>query len=61
MQLQASYDLKRAAQDKNVIESVSRIVPVKQIETSPCARLRTGVYSIQLLVTSFGLSDRSLK
>ena len=35
MQLQAAHDLKTAAQDKNVMESVSRIVPVKQLETIP--------------------------
>lgn len=31
MRLQAEYDLKQAAQDKKVMERVSRIVPVKAI------------------------------
>jgi antitoxin HigA-1 len=35
MRLQAAYDLKKAAQDKEVMRGVSRIVPVKQIETNP--------------------------
>ena len=32
MRLQATYDLKRAAQDKKVMQGVLRIVPVKQLE-----------------------------
>ncbi len=32
MRLQATYDLKRAAQDKKVMRGVLRIVPVKQVE-----------------------------
>ena len=32
MRLQAEYDLKRAAQDKRVMERVARIVPVKALE-----------------------------
>ena len=32
MRLQASYDLKRAAQDRKVMQGVLRIVPVKQPE-----------------------------
>jgi antitoxin HigA-1 len=32
MRLQAEYDLKRAAQDKKVMERVARIVPVKAIQ-----------------------------
>jgi len=29
MRLQASYDLKKAAQDKKVMERVARIVPIQ--------------------------------
>ena len=32
MRLQATYDLKRAAQDRKVMQGVLRIVPVKQVE-----------------------------
>ena len=32
MRLQAEYDLKRAAQDKKVMERVARIVPLKPLE-----------------------------
>ena len=32
MRLQAEYDLKKAAQDKEVMKRVARIVPVKAIE-----------------------------
>ena len=32
MRLQATYDLKRAAQDRKVMQGVLRIVPVKQPE-----------------------------
>jgi addiction module HigA family antidote len=32
MRLQAEYDLKKAAQDKKVIEQVARIVPLKPLE-----------------------------
>ena len=32
MRLQADYDLKIAAQDKKVMQRVSRIVPVKRLE-----------------------------
>jgi addiction module HigA family antidote len=32
MRLQAAYDLKKAAQDKKVMERVARIVPVKAVE-----------------------------
>ena len=32
MRLQATYDLKRAAQDRKVMQGVLRIVPVKQLE-----------------------------
>ena len=32
MRLQATYDLKRAAQDSKVMEGVLRIVPVKPVE-----------------------------
>ena len=32
MRLQAAYDLKKAAQDKNVMARVARIVPVKPVE-----------------------------
>jgi antitoxin HigA-1 len=32
MRLQAAYDLKKAAQNKKVMQSVSRIVPVKELE-----------------------------
>jgi addiction module HigA family antidote len=32
MRLQADYDLKKAEQNKQVMERVARIVPVKQIE-----------------------------
>ena len=32
MRLQASYDLKKAAQNKNVMKRVARIVPVKPVE-----------------------------
>lgn len=32
MRLQAAYDLKKAAQDKKVMERVSRIVPLKPAE-----------------------------
>lgn len=35
MRLQAEYDLKRAAQDKKVMQRVSRIVPVKLLEEVP--------------------------
>ena len=35
MRLQATYDLKKAAQNKKVMQGVSRIVPVKQIATIP--------------------------
>ncbi|MBI5085877.1 MAG: HigA family addiction module antidote protein [Acidobacteria bacterium] len=31
MRLQAAYDLRRAADDKKVMQAVSRIVPVKQV------------------------------
>ena len=31
MRLQAAYDLKRAAQDRNVMKRVSRIVPLKPV------------------------------
>ncbi len=36
MRLQATYDLKKASQDKKVMQSVARIVPVK-----PAEELRT--------------------
>jgi addiction module HigA family antidote len=32
MRMQAEYDLKRAAQDKKVMERVARIVPLKPLE-----------------------------
>lgn len=32
MRLQASYDLKKAEQDKKVMQRVARIVPVKAVE-----------------------------
>src|SRR5258708_38069289 len=32
MRLQAAYDLKKAEQNKKVMERVARIVPVKQVE-----------------------------
>ena len=32
MRLQADYDLKKAAQDKKVMQRVARIVPVKELE-----------------------------
>ena len=32
IRLQATYDLKRAAQDRKVMQGVLRIVPVKQLE-----------------------------
>ena len=32
MRLQAEYDLKRAAQDKKVMERVARIVPLNPLE-----------------------------
>src|ERR1700688_463214 len=32
MRLQASYDLKKAAQNKKVMQRVTRIVPVKAVE-----------------------------
>src|SRR5580704_9963568 len=32
MRLQAAYDLKKAAQNKKVMESVERIVPIKPLE-----------------------------
>ncbi|MBI5280678.1 MAG: HigA family addiction module antidote protein [Candidatus Solibacter usitatus] len=35
MRLQAAYALRRAAEDKKVMQAVSRIVPVKQMERVP--------------------------
>jgi antitoxin HigA-1 len=35
MRLQASYDLKRAAQDKKVMQRVARIVPVVSMQGRP--------------------------
>ena len=35
MRLQAAYDLKKAAQDKKVMQRVARIVPVKRVEEVP--------------------------
>jgi plasmid maintenance system antidote protein VapI len=32
MQLQGAYDLKKAEQDRKVMERVARIVPVKPVE-----------------------------
>jgi plasmid maintenance system antidote protein VapI len=32
MRLQAAYDLKKGEQNKNVMERVARIVPVKPVE-----------------------------
>ena len=32
MRLQADYDLKKAEQDKKVMQRVARIVPIKQVE-----------------------------
>ena len=32
MRLQAAYDLKKAEQDKKVMQRVARIVPLKQVE-----------------------------
>jgi plasmid maintenance system antidote protein VapI len=40
MRLQAEYDLKKAAQDKKVIEQVARIVPLKPLEEVRARRLR---------------------
>jgi addiction module HigA family antidote len=37
MRLQAAYDLKKAEQNKKVMERVARIVPVKAVEGSPAA------------------------
>ncbi len=37
MRLQAAYDLKKAEQNKKVMERVARIVPVKPVEGSPAA------------------------
>jgi plasmid maintenance system antidote protein VapI len=33
--MQAAYDLKKAEQDKKVMERVSRIVPIKPVEEIP--------------------------
>lgn len=35
MRLQASYDLKKAAQDKKVMQRVARIVPVMPVDRPP--------------------------